>query len=126
MYTLTWSKYVPIIRILLKKAVASDQTLDLNTNDFERVGLTAKPSNKFDIKFIKGKVENVISPNLLARDLTSLLQEDSAVQEIFSRNDFEIAMNPKFQMSFRCLSRDQYLLKGDAKEEVTSDKDTTE
>ena len=36
MYTQIWNKYLPIIRILLKRSTGSDQTLNLNATDFER------------------------------------------------------------------------------------------
>ena len=36
MYTHIWKKYLPIIRILLKKSITESQVLDLNRIDFER------------------------------------------------------------------------------------------
>ena len=38
MYNHIWKKYLPIIKILLKKSVAEEQVLALNRVDFERAG----------------------------------------------------------------------------------------
>jgi len=36
MFTPTWNKYLPIIKILLKRSVNAEQTLDMNSTDFQR------------------------------------------------------------------------------------------
>ena len=60
MYTYIWNKYLPVIRILLKKSAAGAQLLSLNREDFEREGTGRKAGYKFTIAFTDGKATNEI------------------------------------------------------------------
>ena len=99
MYTRLWNKYLPIIKILLKRALTSEQTLDMNVTDFERAGVARKAGYKFLIRFSNGKVDNVISGSVLAKELSVLFLEDKVVNSLLVQNDYHISMNAKFQLS---------------------------
>lgn len=105
MYTQIWNKYLPIIRILLKKSAANDQVLDLNRIDFERAGSGRKAGYKFNIEYTKGRVSNVISGSPLASDLAAVLQQDGIMKTLFSENDYQLALNTKFQLSIKNITR---------------------
>jgi hypothetical protein len=107
--TNVWNKYIPIIRILLKKAKTSDQTLDLNIPDFERAGIARKSGYKFDVKFSKGKVSNVIIASPLASTLASDMLADETIKALFTEGEYEISLNTKFQLTMKCLSKDSDL-----------------
>ena len=72
MYNHIWKKYLPIIKILMKKSVAQEQTLALNKIDFERAGTGRKAGYKFKIELTEGKVGNVISGSPLAMHLAEV------------------------------------------------------
>lgn len=99
MYTRLWNKYLPIIKILLKRALISEQTLEMNVTDFERAGVARKAGYKFLIRFSNGKVDNVISSSVLAKELSVLLLEDKVVNNLLAQNDYHISMNSKFQLN---------------------------
>lgn len=101
MYTQAWMKYLPVIKILLKRAGTGEQLLDLNKPDFERAGIARKASHKFNIEFSNGRVNNVISSSALAKNLAVVLLEDKVVKETFMQNDYTITMNPKFQLNIK-------------------------
>ncbi len=71
MYTNVLSKYLPVIRIVLKKSLTADQTLALNAQDFMRAGLQRKSGYKFLLKFKNGRLDNVIIDLPLASNLAS-------------------------------------------------------
>jgi hypothetical protein len=100
MYNHIWKKYLPVIRILMKKSVGvgGQQVLDLNKVDFEKAGTARKTGYKFTIHFSEGKISNVISGSSLAMHLATVMQEDEATREILSQNNFSIALNTKFQL----------------------------
>jgi hypothetical protein len=98
MYVHVWNKYLPIIKILMKKSSAGNQTLDLNRIDFERAGSGRKAGYKFAIEFKNGRVSNVISGSPLATDLSAVLLNDPASRAILSANDITISLNTKFQL----------------------------
>lgn len=104
MYNHIWKKYLPIIRILMKKSISEDQVLDLNRVDFERAGTGRKAGYKFTIQFTDGKVSNVISGSDLAMHLASVIMEDNSAKQIVSENNFEVSLNTKFQLSIKSVT----------------------
>lgn len=100
MYTSIWNKYLPIIRILIKRSATADQTLELNLRDFERAGLIKKSGNKFEIFFSNGRADNILFSDL-AKCLASTLVQDATIKDLFLRNDYHIAMSTKYQLSIR-------------------------
>lgn len=105
MYTHIWNKYLPIIRILLKRSASAAQQLSLNRIDFERAGSGRKAGYKFTIEFSNGKVKNVISGSALASDLAAVLLQDEVARNLFRENEYEIVLNTKFQLSIKNLSQ---------------------
>ncbi len=105
MYTNVWNKYLPIIRILLKKSANADQNLDLNLSDFERAGIARKSGYKFNIVFSKGRVDNVIIASPLASNLASVLLSDPVIKELFMNNDYHVNMNTKFQLTMKRIAQ---------------------
>ncbi len=125
MYNHIWKKYLPIIKILMKKSAAEDQVLDLNRVDFERAGTGRKAGYKFTIEFIEGKVGNVISGSALAMHLASVIMEDDSAKQILRENNYEISLNTKFQLSIKNVTPaniDKPVVKKNEKE--TSDEET--
>src|SRR5690606_31510775 len=98
MYVHVWNKYLPIIRILMKKSAGGSQTFDLNRIDFERAGTGRKAGYKFTINFVQAKVSNIISSIPLAADLALALQSDSAARDILANAEMDISLNTKFQL----------------------------
>lgn len=98
MYVQVWTKYLPIIKILLKRAISGVQTLDMNRIDFERAGSGRKAGYKFNIDFFKGRVANVISASPLASDLALVMLQDPVVKNLFKIHDYKISLNTKFQL----------------------------
>jgi len=101
MYNHIWKKYLPIIKILLKKSISEDQVLDLNRIDFERAGTGRKAGYKFKIEFTGGKIGNVISGSTLAMHLGQIILEDDGAREIIAENNFEVSLNTKFQLTIK-------------------------
>ena len=101
MYTYIWNKYLPVIRILLKKSSNGDQLLNLNRDDFERAGTGRKAGYKFTIEFTDGKVSNVISGSDLASHLASAMLEDAATKLVLQTGLFQVILNTKFQLAIK-------------------------
>jgi len=106
MYTQVWTKYLPIIRILLKRSATGEQTLDMNRIDFERAGSGRKAGYKFTIEFRKGRVSNLISSSPLASNLAAVLLQDAVVKDLIQKIDYDISLNTRFQLHIKNLSTD--------------------
>ena len=101
MYTQTWHKYLPVIRILLKRAVTEDQTFQLNTSDFQKAATVRKTGPKFTIEFINGKTDNSIGLPDIAKDLYSVLLFDPAAKELLRQNGYTISFDAKYKLILR-------------------------
>lgn len=100
-YTPVWNKYLPVIRILMKKSLVKEQALDMNSIDFLKYGASRKAGYKFKLLISKGRVENVVNTVSMGKELASVLLEDPVIKELAMKNDFDISMNAKFQLSIK-------------------------
>ena len=105
MYTQLWNKYLPVVRLLLKKSLNAEQTLAMNTLDFERAGAGRKTGYKFMVHFIRGRISNVTGDAVLAKDLAHILLQDEGVKKLLTDNECSITLTPKYQLIFKCLHR---------------------
>lgn len=101
MYTALWKKYMPVIRLMIKKAGTSPQVLQLNRTDFDKAGGGKKAGFRFVIDFNNGKVFNR-SGSAIAKDLVTAVQQDTATMELLSNRGFELELNPKCELFVRC------------------------
>ncbi|MBB1286174.1 hypothetical protein HRH25_17450 [Flavisolibacter sp. BT320] len=100
MYTQTWKKYLPVIRILLKKAIIEDQKLQLNMSDFQKAAILRKSGHTFTIGIREGKSETIGLLGI-AKDLSAVLLSYTAAKELFMQNDYTIRFDAKCQLSFK-------------------------
>lgn len=98
MLTNIWNKYLPVIKILLKRSKQGEQKLAINQSDFQRAGLARKTGNKFSLQFKNGKVDNVVIQSPVAAELASGLLQDETVKALFAEHDYRIAMDTKYQL----------------------------
>lgn len=105
MYTSTWNKYLPVIKILLKRSLNGEQVLGLDRTDFDKMGPARKTGFKFNIQINKGRVDNLAHPGI-AKELISLLQQETQIREMFRQNDYQITMNTKFQLGIKLLTKE--------------------
>lgn len=101
MFTNVWSKYLPIIRIVMKRSLVAEQVLALNAPDFERAGMKRKSGYKFSFGLKNGKLKNVIIDVPLASSLATVLLEDGVTNELIQSKEFFIALSPKYELTVR-------------------------
>lgn len=98
MFTNIWIKYLPVIKILLKRSKQGEQLLAINQSDFEKAGLARKAGNKFSLEFRNGKVDNVVIPSPVAAQLASGLLQDDTVRSLFAEHNYRIALDTKYKL----------------------------
>lgn len=100
-YLSIWKKYLPVIRIMLKKSVVEDQPLSINKIDFETVGERGGSGYSFNLEIEKGKVMKGISGTAVARDLFKTLKDDQQVKDFMADKKINIKMSKSFQLNFK-------------------------
>ena len=79
-YIIIWRRYLPVIRLFLKKSALEEQKFNLNKTDFEFIGDRKDGGYTFSLVMNNGKVTNTIQG--IARDLYEILQSDSTIKEM--------------------------------------------
>jgi len=101
MYTYTWKKYLPVIRLLLKRSAEADQSVSLNRTDFERTTKLRKPACSFSVELVKGRLNTFNNQSVPARDLVEILQEDEGARTLLREQQYAISLNSDFLLSIR-------------------------
>lgn len=102
MYKHIWQKYVPVMKILMKKTEDNPQVLELNRLDFEGASIR-KTGFKFKIEFHNGKVSNIIHDSPIAVELAQQLMENETTNQILNNKNFSISLNTKYQLTIKQL-----------------------
>jgi len=102
-----WDKYLPVLRIVLKRSAVSPQTFALNASDFERAGLKRKSGYKFLIKLNNGRLDNVLNDMPLASSLAVALLNDKMVKEFVSETEVHISMNSKYELTITSIAQQE-------------------
>jgi hypothetical protein len=106
MYTNIWNKYLPVVKILLKRSKGGEQQLAINQSDFQKAGLARKSGNKFSLVFKNGRVDNVVIASPLASELASNLMQDETVRALMQEHDYQISLNTRCQLSIVQLDKE--------------------
>jgi hypothetical protein len=104
MYTHIWNKYIPVIRILLKKSAKEPQSLSLNVSDFEKTGSQKKTGFNFTLAFHKVRVDNLAALSGPAKELSAVLLQDTITNQLLQRGEYQLTMNTKFILGIQQLN----------------------
>jgi hypothetical protein len=94
----TWVKYIPIIRILLKRSLKEEQKLEMNSIDFIRAAGGRKVKFDFSFSLLNGKFENLGLPTPLGRSLLDALEDDTVARQFVKTNHLQFSMNKNFEL----------------------------
>jgi hypothetical protein len=99
MYLQTWGKYLPVIRILMKRSATEPQKMDLSRMDFETGGSrTRKLTCSFNIQLERGRLVT-LTQSSTAKNLLEVLQQDDAAMSLMKQHMYEISLNSSFNLT---------------------------
>lgn len=107
MYTNLWIKYLPVIRLLVKKSVKEDQVFTMNVPDFERAGIKRKTAVKFQMCLKNGRPSHGAMENPLAASLVTVLQAEPTMQELLSGSEYCFSVNTKYELTISHVPAEQ-------------------
>ena len=107
-YLQTWKKYIPVIRLHLKKSVAEEQQFKLNITDFESAGERGKSGYTFNLQMENGKVKNNISGSAVARDLFESLKNDDLIKAFLQDKSVKISVGKSFMLTIKTVHISSY------------------
>ena len=100
-FLVLWTKYLPVIRILLKRSVNEEQQVALDKMELNSVDNRKNANYSFDLEILKGKVQNNIGGNAIGKDLVRVLSNDPVVSDFMSDKNITIHMGKNFQLTLK-------------------------
>ncbi len=100
-YLQTWKKYLPVIRLHLKRSLTEEQSFKLNITDFESAGDRGKSGYTFNLQMENGKPTNNISGSAVARDLYEALKSDETVKAMLQDKNVKISVGKAFLLNIK-------------------------
>jgi hypothetical protein len=104
MFVQTWIKYLPVLKIVLKRSVTGDQTLTMNASDFQRAAGGRKIKFSFSITLPNGRLQTMNNPPPIARELVEVLQQDDMTRQLIRQHDFEFTLSNSLQLVIKNVS----------------------
>ena len=97
-----WTKYLPAIRILLKKAVNEEQQFTLSKIELQAVDNRKNVNFSFNLEISNGKVESSLGVSQMGKDLFHVLNGDLLVRRFMLDKKIMIQMTRSSLLTFRC------------------------
>ena len=95
-----WERYLPAIRILIKKAVTTEQVIVINQSDIERAVGIKKSGYRFLINYNKDPLQ-LHSNNDIAQAFIAVLPGDEVINDYLSKNSYTFSFNSKYQLQIK-------------------------
>lgn len=105
MYTQLWKKYLPVIRLLLKKTTDGDQKLQLYKHEFESTGARNKLGYIFALEMVNGKPVNKSNKTAVSNDLCILISENEAIATWMKEQHIKISVNRACEMTLTLIAK---------------------
>ncbi len=101
MFLALWTKYLPVIRIVLKKSVNEEQQVTLNKMEFQAVDNRKNANHSFDLSIVNGKAEKGVGFAAIGKDLFNILNNDLAVNNFMADKTITIKMGKSNQLTIK-------------------------
>jgi len=98
MYTYTWKKYLPLIRLLLKRSAGAPHSVQLDAMDFDKVRTKNKLPASFKIEIERGRMLT-INASVSAKQLYDMLGEDEICRKLTRENKYETSRKADFELA---------------------------
>jgi hypothetical protein len=101
MFLSLWTKYLPVIRIVLKKTLAEEQILPLNKLEFQSVDNRKNANHSFNIEIINGKVQNSVGSATIGKDFFNVINNDNSINQFISDKTVWFTMGKNYQLTLK-------------------------
>ncbi len=115
-----WNKYLPAIRILVKKTAITEQVLGMNRADFERAAGIRKAGYRFSVSFINGRADALFNGNDIVQAFIGVLQDDVVTHALLAENDYTFSFSTKYQMLMKNNSLPKQALLAETEEAISA------
>lgn len=97
-----WTKYLPAMRILLKKAMNEEQQIAFSKIELQSIDNRKNVNFSFNLEISNGKVESGIGVSPMGKDLFNVLNGDLLVRKFMLDKKIMIQMTRSSLLTFKC------------------------
>lgn len=97
-----WTKYLPAIRILLKKAMNEEQQIAFSKIELQSIDNRKNVNFSFNLEISNGKVESTLGVSPMGKDLFNVLNSDLLIKSFMLDKKIMIQMTRSSLLTFRC------------------------
>ena len=87
-----WTKYLPVIRILLKKSINNEQMVSVGKMELRAADNRKNANYSFNLEIVKGKMQNKIASAPIGKDLFTILSGDSTVTDFMRHKNITMSI----------------------------------
>ena len=98
-YTQLWKKYLPVIRLLLKKTADGDQKLQIYKHEFVSTGAKNKLGYIFNLEIVNGKAINKSAVLASSFDMLNVLNDNNLTAEWLKGKTVKISVNKACELT---------------------------
>ncbi len=99
-YAPVWLKYIPVLRILIKKSAVEEQVFQFNRGDFEKAGYARKSGFTSNLSISNNRPDR-FSENELLKTFVLVLQEDKIIRDLFLINGYSFTFSGQFKLRIK-------------------------
>ena len=96
-----WTKYLPAIRILLKRSINEEQKITLSKMEMQSIDNRKNINHAFNLEIQKGKMENSVSVPAMGKDLYNVLSNDLITRNFMTDKSIIIQMTRASLVTFK-------------------------
>jgi hypothetical protein len=97
-----WTKYLPAMRILLKKAMNEEQQIAFSKIELQSIDNRKNVNFSFNLEISNGKVESTLGVSPMGKDLFNVLNSDLHVRSFMLDKKIMIQMTRSSLLTFKC------------------------
>jgi hypothetical protein len=94
-----WTKYLPVIRIVLKKSLIDEQQIMVGKMELQSVDNRKNASYVFSLEIVNGRIVNGLGGSPIGKDLFFVLNNDTSVINFMSNKRITMKMGKAFQLT---------------------------
>ncbi len=99
MFIQVWTKYIPVIALLVKKSAKGEQELGMNHTDFERAAGGKRIKYSFSgVLLDNGRLSTIEKLSPFAREFAQLLTENESTRALLKGQRLEFSMTNDFRL----------------------------
>jgi hypothetical protein len=96
-----WSKYLPLISLKLRQAIAKNDLQQINLDKFDFTHASASKSYSFSLEFKNGATLNNMKMSPIAREFAEALNSNEAVKQMVKSGHFTFKLSSNFVLSIQ-------------------------